>query len=74
MQEEAVVKELEQSKGKALLLKLIGERTIRGKLEEVDKHMNVTLIDAEEILDDSQPLRLGTILVRGESIVVISLS
>ncbi|MEM1954004.1 MAG: LSM domain-containing protein [Nitrososphaerota archaeon] len=37
-----------------------------------DRHMNVVLNPAEEVLHDGNSVRLGTVLVRGDNIVMLS--
>jgi small nuclear ribonucleoprotein (snRNP)-like protein len=72
--EDIAVEELEHDKGKVILLKLKDRRMIRGKLEDVDKRMNITLSDAEEISTDDQIQSLGVVLVRGDSVSIVSSS
>jgi len=70
--EDVAVRELEHHKGKAIFLKLRDGRTIRGMLEEVDKRMDITLSSAEEISADDKTRPLGVVLVRGDSVIIIS--
>ena len=70
--EDVAVDELEHDKGKFIFLKLKDGKAIRGKLEDVDKRMNITLSDAEEISTENKTQPLGVILVRGDSIFIIS--
>jgi small nuclear ribonucleoprotein (snRNP)-like protein len=72
--EDIAVEELEHDKGKVILLKLKDRRMIRGKLEDVDKRMNITLSDAEEISTDDKIQSLGVVLVRGDSVSMVSSS
>ncbi len=58
--------------GKIVLLELKGNRCIRGKLYSFDQHMNLALEEAEEILSEKETKRIGTILVRGDNIVLVS--
>ena len=60
------------SKGKVVLLRLRNSKTIRGALKDFDIHMNLTLDGAEDITDE-KPAPLGTILLRGDNILAISL-
>jgi len=46
--------------------------TIQGTLKQFDIHMNLTLDDAEYISDEN-PEKLGTILIRGDNILVVSI-
>jgi len=60
------------SRAKDVLLRLRNNKTIHGTLKEFDIHMNLTLEDAEDISDD-KPVKLNTILLRGDNILSISL-
>ncbi len=62
---------LSMSLGGIVLVKLKGGRQLRGKLKNYDPHLNLTLEDAEEILDDGNN-SLGTIILRGDNVIIIS--
>jgi small nuclear ribonucleoprotein len=66
------VKELETSMGKVVLIKLKGGKVIRGTLQGFDQHMNLSLEKAEEVAEDGQSNSLGTLIVRGDNIIMIS--
>jgi small nuclear ribonucleoprotein len=66
------VKILEESLGSVVLIKLKGGKVFRGSLQGFDQHMNLTLIDSQEILSDDKTEDLGTIIVRGDNVVLIS--
>jgi small nuclear ribonucleoprotein len=66
------VKELETSMGKVVLIKLKGGKVIRGTLQGFDQHMNLSLEKAEEVAEDGQSNNLGTLIVRGDNIIMIS--
>ncbi len=70
--EEMPIKILENSLGKVVLVKLKGGRSIRGKLEGYDQHMNLVLGGAEEVSDPSNVQGLGSIIVRGDNVIIIS--
>ena len=55
-----------------VLVKLKGGRQLRGKLKNYDAHLNLTLEDAEEIIDDGDNNSLGTIILRGDNVIIIS--
>ena len=63
---------LNTSLGKAIIIKLKGDRSFRGTLEGYDIHMNLVLNNAEELLEDENAKKLGTIVVRGDNVVYIS--
>ena len=60
------------SKDKVVLLRLRNKRSVQGKLKDFDIHMNLTLEDAEDISDE-KPVKIGTVLLRGDNILAISL-
>jgi len=66
------IKILERSVGKVVMIKLKGGRAIRGSLQGFDAHMNVVLEKGEEILEDGRVDQLGTVILRGDNIVLIS--
>jgi small nuclear ribonucleoprotein len=66
------VKVLEDSVGKSVLIKIKGGRVIRGALQGFDQHMNLSLENAEELLEDGKSTQLGTLIVRGDNIIMIS--
>lgn len=55
-----------------VLVKLKGGRQLRGKLKNYDAHLNLTLDEAEEIIDDGENKNLGTIILRGDNVIIIS--
>lgn len=63
---------LESSLGKVVLVRLKGGRSLRGKLEGYDQHMNLVLGEAEDISDLNNVQGLGSIIVRGDNVVIIS--
>lgn len=69
---EAATKILEESLGKTVLIKLRGNRKLRGKLEGFDLHMNLVLDNAEDISNPDDTLKLGRIIVRGDNVILIS--
>lgn len=69
---EMIERVLEQSLGKTVLIKLRGGRTLRGMLEGFDQHVNLVLKDAENISDPNNVETIGTIILRGDNVVMIS--
>ena len=63
---------LAESLGSIVLVKLRGSREVRGKLKSYDQHLNLVLEDAEEVLSDGSTRKLGTIVTRGDNVVLIS--
>ena len=66
------VKVLDESINKIVLIKLKGNKTIRGNRLGFDQHMNLLLDQAEEILSDGDSNSLGSLVVRGDNVVMIS--
>ena len=66
------VKVLDESINKTVLIKLKGNKTIRGNLLGFDQHMNLLLDQAEEIPSDGDSKSLGSLVVRGDNVVMIS--
>lgn len=72
MSQDMAVKVLDESLGKIVLIKLKGGKVIRGSLQGFDQHMNLVLESSEEVMDDGKSSSLGTIVVRGDNVVIIS--
>ena len=66
------VKILDESINKTVLIKLKGLKTIRGNLLGFDQHMNLLLDQTEEIPSEGDSKELGTIVVRGDNVIMIS--
>lgn len=62
----------EESLNKVVLVQLKGGRTVRGKLYSFDQHMNLVMEDAEDITEVDKAKKLGTLIVRGDNVVLIS--
>ena len=61
-----------KSINKVVLIKLKGNKTIRGNLLGFDQHMNLLLDQSEEIPSEGDAKSLGSIVVRGDNVVMIS--
>ncbi|MGD1054611.1 MAG: LSm family protein [Nitrososphaerales archaeon] len=72
MSADMAVKVLDESVGKVVLIKLKGGKVIRGLLQGFDMHMNLSLDKAEEVAEDGAVNSLGTLVVRGDNIIMIS--
>ena len=62
---------LQESVGSIVLVKLRGGKELRGKLRSFDQHLNLVIEDAEEMTSESSR-RLGTVVIRGENVLLIS--
>ena len=72
MSVDMAVRVLDESLGKVVLIKLKGGKVIRGALQGFDQHMNLSLDNAEEVHEDGKSNSLGTLIVRGDNIIMIS--
>jgi len=63
---------MNNNKNKVVSIRLRNTKTIQGILKEFDIHMNLTLEDAENISDE-KPEKLGTVLIRGDNILAVSM-
>jgi small nuclear ribonucleoprotein len=59
---------LDKAKGKRILIKLKNGEEITGVLKALDLHLNIWLDDAE-ITKSENKVKVGAILVRGDTIV-----
>jgi len=41
-------------------------------MKSFDQHLNLVLESAEELIQDKEPKKLGTIIVRGDNVVIVS--
>ena len=72
MSVDMAVKILDESINQVVLIKLKGGKTIRGSLLGFDQHMNLLLESSEEVPIEGDTKSLGTIIVRGDNVVMIS--
>ena len=63
---------LEESLGKTVIVRLRGGKNLRGRLKGFDQHLNLVLEETEETTNSEDPKKLGTIIVRGDNVVIIS--
>jgi small nuclear ribonucleoprotein len=69
---ETAHKVLAESLGSLVLVKLKGNKEVRGLLKSYDQHMNLVLSDSEEIQSDGSGKKIGTIVIRGDNVILIS--
>jgi small nuclear ribonucleoprotein len=72
MSVDMAVKVLDESINQTVLIKLKGGKTIRGNLLGFDQHMNLLIDSSEEVSVEGNAKSLGTIVVRGDNVVMIS--
>ena len=76
--EKMPIKALEQNLNEVVSIKLKDQRIFRGQLTRCDVYMNLTLADAEELIqgEDGTPepkAKYGEILLRGNNILWIQI-
>ncbi|WP_448579321.1 LSM domain-containing protein [Thermosphaera sp.] len=69
---ETAHKMLEENIGNIVLIKIKDDITLRGKLRSYDQHLNIVLDDVEEIGEGGASRKLGTVVIRGDTVVFIS--
>ncbi len=63
---------LNKLRNQRVLIDLKNNKQLVGKLQAFDIHINVVLEDAEERVDSEVKRKLGTIFIRGDTIIMIS--
>ena len=62
---------LAEALGQLVLVRLRGGKSLRGKLKSFDMHLNIVLDEAEELLGERWR-KLGTVLIRGDNVLMLS--
>ena len=62
---------LNQAKGKRVMVRLKNGLRISGTLRALDLHLNMWIDDAEEI-SENERVKLGTVLIRGDTVLYAS--
>lgn len=63
---------LNEAKGKRVLVELKNGKKFMGALQAFDIHINVVLENAEEQENGEIKRKLGTVFIRGDTIILIS--
>jgi len=67
-----IVKILDESLNKVLVIKLRNKKTIQGNLQAFDQHMNLILTNSKDITEDDVK-SLDKIILRGDNIIMVAL-
>ena len=62
---------LDKAKGKRVIVKLKSGEEVTGVLRALDLHLNLWL-DEAEVMKSEEKIKLGTVLIRGDTIVYAS--
>lgn len=63
---------LNDALGKEILIVLKGNVQVRGTLKAFDVHLNLVLDNAEQLENGETKTKYGKLMVRGDSVVLIS--
>ena len=65
---------LNDAKGKGIIIELKNGKQLIGKLKSFDQHVNMVIENAEEKVNGETARKLGTVFIRGDTIIFISTS
>lgn len=63
---------LNDARGKNVIVELKNNKQYVGKLKSFDIHINTVLTDVEEKVDGEVKRKLGTVFIRGDTIIFLS--
>jgi len=63
---------LNQARGSNVVVELKNNKQLVGKLISFDIHVNVVLEGCEELVDGNVTRKLGTVFIRGDTILFVS--
>tara|TARA_Y100000310_G_scaffold287234_1_gene311985 strand:+ start:465 stop:692 length:228 start_codon:yes stop_codon:yes gene_type:complete len=63
---------LNKARGSRVIVELKNGKQLIGTLKAFDIHINTVLDDAEERVDGEMTRKLGTVFLRGDTIIIIS--
>jgi small nuclear ribonucleoprotein len=64
---------LNHARNQRVIVELKNGKQLTGKLKAFDIHINVTLDDCEERVDGEVKRKLGTVFVRGDTIIMLAM-
>ena len=63
---------LNDSLNSSVIIRLKGGREYRAELKGYDMHMNLTLSNVEEILENVEGMKFKEMVIRGDTVVFVS--
>jgi len=63
---------LEEILGKFVFVRLRDGKKLRGKLKGFDQRLNLVLEETEDITNAEKTRKLGTIILRGNNVIIIA--
>ena len=63
---------LNDSLNSSVIIRLKGGREYRAELKGYDMHMNLTLSNVEEILENGEGMKFKEMVIRGDTVVFVS--
>lgn len=72
MEPERPLDALNTSRGKRVIVELKNGKQFIGTLKSFDIHINTVLSDAEEHIEGELKRKIGTVFVRGDTIILIA--
>ncbi|MFH2020075.1 MAG: LSM domain-containing protein [archaeon] len=63
---------LNKSRNQRVIIDLKNGKQLTGKLNAFDIHINIVLDDCEERVDGAVKRKIGTVFLRGDTIIMIS--
>jgi len=69
---EMTAKILDESLEKFVIVRLRVGKKLRGKLKGFDQHLNLLLEETADITNAEKARKLGTIILRGDNVIIIS--
>ncbi len=63
---------LNRARGQRIILELKNGKQLLGKLDAFDIHINIVLHDTEERVNGEVARKLGTVFVRGDTIIMVA--
>jgi small nuclear ribonucleoprotein len=63
---------LNKARNQRIIVELKNNKQLIGKLEAFDIHINIVLHDCEERVDGEVKRKLGTVFIRGDTIIMIA--